>query len=490
MNTINIKNFSVSSLLSSKAERITSTLLESNDDPKGAKVETKNIVKKIEDSFKENLLSSYNKEYHPMILDQWSTIFDQALFNSEITRSDLLSCSNARKALEQLNNVIYHIEPNGFHPFENMEFSDSRVTDFLKFVIHPVSFNRKLLTLENLKAIFWRKDPVLLKEIRIELKNILKSIHTNFSLSFFARFIPEFNFSFSKKKSFSNDFLIDSLIEQILCLYSFVEPENGEIIEVPINVKGVLKIGKYEVETITLVPKWLGGPIEAFALNPKKKGFPPIIIFRGTPPNPTADGAFFAGLTDYTPGFSVGETVFKLGEKKLCKWMIKAREKHPGETVKICGHSLGGSLAYQLGGKFPLFSEVKAYDPAGLLPRSLSNTLKGKTFLHPNDLVSTLNYHPNSKNLDIIKVIPKIHRNFYYAHMRPYGFEPSLFLRVNPVAENKRLARKVMLVFHSLYSIPFFIYKALYLLIMITANKIYSIIKPTLTKRFGNVSFE
>ncbi len=481
--SINIKDLTIDSLIYRKsASRITSDLLESTSDKKGQKAEEANIIQKIENLFKEFLLQKYDSKYHAIISRHWKSILDQALFNAEVSRSDLLICNCARKVLKNLEDVIFHIENEGFYPYAGKKGIDKHpIRNFLNFILHPVSLNRGLFSIDNLKAIFWRKDPVLFQKIREELKDILKNINTKFSTSFLSSLMPEFRMPFFSKKTFSNDFLVDSLIEQILCLYSFVEPDKGEIIEIPVRKNGRLKTCKYEIEKIMLAPKWIGGPIEAFALTPKKKGFPPILIFRGTPPNPTADGSFFASLTDYTPGFSVGETLYKIGKKQLHAWMAKTKSKYPNEKVKVLGHSLGGSLTYHFAKDFPSSTEVSAYDPAGLFPRNLSDKMRGKTFLHPSDIVSMLNFHPTC--LDMIKVIPDVKRNFYFAHMKPYGFEPTIFLRVNPVAENKRLARKVMLVFHSIYSVPFFFYKALYLMIMISINKISKSIKmPDLKK--------
>jgi len=482
LSSLNVNDLSIRSLLKTSATRITSDLLDSITDKKGQKAEENNLIQRVSDLFKEFLLQKYDSKYHGIISRHWTTILDQALFNAELSRSDLLVCHCARRVLKNLEDVIYHIESEGFYPYKGKKGIDEHpIKNFLNFILHPISFNRKLLTLDNLKAIFWRKDPILFQQIREELKNILKNINSKFSTSFLSNLLPEFRVPFFSKKTFSNDFLADSLIEQILCLYSFVEPTKGETLEIPIRKNGRLKTSKYEVEKIMLAPKWIGGPIEAFALTPQKKGFPPILIFRGTPPNPTADGSFFASLTDYTPGFSVGETLYKVGKKQLHDWMAKTKSRYPNEKVKVLGHSLGGSLTYHFAKDFPASTEVSAYDPAGLFTRNLSDSMKGKTFMHPSDIVSMLNFHPTS--LDMIKVIPDVKRNFYLAHMRPYGFEPTIFLKVNSAAENKRLTRKVMLVFHSIYSVPSFFYNALYLLIMISINKISKFIKPPILKK-------
>jgi len=502
MPAININNLTIPSLQNSKNTRITSDLLETTIDPKGQKAEENHIIKKISDLFLDFLLNRYDPKYSNAIRENWDAILNQAISNAGVSKSDLLVCSCAKRVLKSLEDVIYHIELDGFDPFEGKTDVDKNpVRNFLGYLLNSISFNHRLLSFDNLKAIFWRKDPILFKQLREELKDILKSINTKFSNSFFSSLMPDLKMPFFGKKSFSNDFLVDSLVEQILCLYSYVEPEQGEIIEVPIRKNGLLRTYNFEVEKIMLVPKWLGGPIEAYALTPQKKGLSPILIFRGTPPNPTADGSFFASLTDYTPGFSVGETLYKVGRKKLHEWMAKTKSRYPNEKVTVLGHSLGGSLTYHFANDFPASSIVGAYDSAGLFPRGLSTKTelipkflhrllpkslsskiedakkpKGKIILHPIDMVSTLGSHPES--LETIKVITK-GMNFYSAHFKLYGFgkKSTIYLKVDPTVENMRLARKVMNLFHIVYSIPFFFYKVLYLAFMILINKALTSIK-------------
>lgn len=108
---------------------------------------------------------------------------------------------------------------------------------------------------------------------------------------------------------------------------------------------------------------------------------------------PTSKGALLSYLSDFTPGYGVGEFVYEhFAHTTIRKWLEKVAYDSECKTA-IYGHSLGGSLAlYTVAANRDLVAEVHSFAPSAVSQKVLSyydaNTTNNKVsiFLQKNDL--------------------------------------------------------------------------------------------------------
>lgn len=231
-------------------------------------------------------------------------------------------------------------------------------------------------------AIICRKNPALLKEMRDMIGKCLIDMHQG---------IERRKTPLSAQEVFHYEVIIGDL----LAVFPFLRPEPGESIEVPVFKEGRTRLVSYKVEPIRLTPNWMGSPLMAYGLNPKKarSSAPPFLLFKGTT-YPTDKGHNLSVLTDLNPGGAVGSLGFKHGKKNIEKWL----EKSEGKEAIVVGKSLGGALAWRSALYFPdKIKKVMAYAPPGFYPGNLRRlrelNKEGKLpeiniFCQKNDVVS------------------------------------------------------------------------------------------------------
>ncbi len=203
-----------------------------------------------------------------------------------------------------------------------------------------------------MKAILWKQDKELLKEIRTFLNEIFLDIYNSHALN-----------ALSKEKSFHMEMIIGDL----LSLYPFLQPSQGEKIQVPVKVGKAWELATYTIEKIALTPSWMGSPIMAFGLTPQDKNHPPLLLFKGTT-FPTDTGFGLSLLTDLNPAASVGSYAFETGKKAIQSWLEKQEQR-----AQIFGKSLGGAQAWRCALNFPeKVDKVMAYGAPGFSSRDRS----------------------------------------------------------------------------------------------------------------------
>jgi hypothetical protein len=233
------------------------------------------------------------------------------------------------------------------------------------------------------------------------------------------------------------------LVGEALSLYAFMGfPLQGEEIRAPVKVEDKWKQVLYTVNLIPLIPWWLGESIPAIALEASEPGMPPLLLFRAT-------RGTLSWLVDFTPGFSAGRALYYLGKDNIRAWIQNVATLD--NPVQIFGMSLGGALAYYTAEEFPNLCEIHAFAPPGACVQQ-ECSIKGTIYFDPNDPVSLLGSHPVSDNLQMIKVIRE-----NSSHMRLFGGESTLLLRVNTVFENQKLLRTLLSVLHQIAAVPLFL---------------------------------
>lgn len=166
---------------------------------------------------------------------------------------------------------------------------------------------------------------------------------------------------------------LEAMIGNVLALYTFLKPEKGEPLEVPLFVNGMWEKELYTIDTLQLTPNWMGSPVIAYGLNPAGKN-PPLLLFKGTS-YPTDQGFYLQILADLNPFRSIGAYLFSIGKKPIKQWLQNA-----GGKARLYGTSLGGALCEHTVIHYPdLIDKVFAFNCPALMGFELSqwNRKKG-----------------------------------------------------------------------------------------------------------------
>jgi hypothetical protein len=203
-----------------------------------------------------------------------------------------------------------------------------------------------------LKAVILKKNPQLLKEGRDLLQNIFINMMDEIMK------LQAQGDRFSETESFHMEMVIGDL----LSLFPFLRPQNGEELKVPLRINNTWQLISYKIHQINLTPEWMGSPIVAIGLEPAHPQHSPLLIFKGTT-YPTDKGFSLSLITDVNPLSSVGNYAFRLGKKKIEQWLNRFSDK---KTI-LFGKSLGGAQAWRTAIHFPeKVEKVMAYGAPGL----------------------------------------------------------------------------------------------------------------------------
>lgn len=420
------------------------------------------IATKIGALFKEHLLSRYAlPEEKAMIERHWQTILNQAVTNigEEVEDPSLyLQRDKVMALMEELSVVIADIEPKGILAEESEQIEGEEIKNLVRYFLHDSVLDKQVLNKNNLRRILKGFSKADLSAMRKEICAVLHKIAAQLSLQ------PD-----------KSSLILKMFIGHALALYAITDPVDGETIQVPQQVDGNWKMISYRVQAIRLTSEWIHQEVEALGLVPLNATASPILLFKGTA-LPGAKGHASTILTDFTPFNSVGQTLYSSGRRAIREWIddnYKDKKK-----IQVYGLSLGGSMAYQCGLEHPEKVEIHAYVAPGFLSDKISSKdtlLEGESFLCPTDIVGNLGKHPSGPQ--IYKVISREKRNPLTAHLRAFGGEETLLLRVNTVWENVRKIRVFLNVLHQVFSVLFFPILALGIIIQCICEKIQELFK-------------
>ncbi|MDP1880024.1 MAG: hypothetical protein Q8K60_03685, partial [Parachlamydiaceae bacterium] len=195
--------------------------------------------------------------------------------------------------------------------------------------------NSFIFDINYFKSLFLKENPNLFLEGKAVLKKMFEDLYIDLS-----------------SNNYNNDQILNFkiIIGELLSLYPYLKPENGNTIKVPILINWKWTFIEYTVEEISFIPKKLpvnfipvlGSPIVAYGLTPidLKDTAPPLLLFKGTT-FPTDKGFSLSLIADFFPLTSVGAFAFWLGKEEIKSWLSNATTF---KRALVFGKSLGGSL--------------------------------------------------------------------------------------------------------------------------------------------------
>lgn len=275
-----------------------------------------------------------------------------------------------------------------------------------------------------LSAVLWKPNQELMNEARSLIQDMLVDMHRQMS---------------EGKLTESENFHAEVIIGDLLSLFPFFRPVDGEKFSVPVRIEGVWTLVEYKVKSIKLTPRWMGSPLVAFGLSPANPSASPILICKGTT-YPTDDGAGLSLLTDINPFGSVGAYAFSIGKKKIQKWLEKNTKN---KKAVVYGKSLGGAQAWRTAINFPdKVDKVMGYGAPGFSPwerRQLYQATKQCPDMQLNFIGQTNDPVPYSdfvaaKGVNYYEIVgEKIQSNPVAAHANMYSTQKKSFImRLEP----------------------------------------------------------
>lgn len=398
--------------------------------------------------FKKYICNLYPEE--AFIRKNASAVVDQALFNLGIRKSELKQGKIVEAVYKELDQIILAVEPEGLSPFKNPSMiKGQHAKNVMKYLLHEMAWDKSALSWDFFKKVFSKESPQFLLELRKEFAELFLQLQSKAATGV------------------HHDLIVEMYIGNLLSLYAFTNPHANERLSIPCKIGKTWRLTEYRVDCIEITPDWFGEPMEAIGLMPICAKAAPKLLFRGTP-LPGAKAWHWAELADFTPGYSLGQLIYTFGKDNLKGWIEKAVKgcKH---KVQVYGQSLGGALAYQIALHHPEQVEIHGYVPPGLYSKS-EKIKHGKVYCHADDLIYLLGEHPAAASM--IKVITEKRRDPYHAHVRIYGSEKTILLKVNTHRENRRPVRKALSLLHQCYSVPFFTLKLTQLGVLFAAKQI------------------
>ncbi|MDR3624468.1 MAG: hypothetical protein P4L16_04940 [Chlamydiales bacterium] len=286
------------------------------------------------------------------------SIFSQLLVECKTDVSSLKTKAVAKRVLEKINDTIVTAGSMDSSFDLSLDFSSSLnadVSNMIKLLL-GAPFSSSALSWELLKAIFFVRNNKMMEGFKEALQSLLSSQYKSLQAGV------------SRKQ----EILITMFINNVLALLPFVEPEAGTTIDVPQKIEEKWVLVTYYIEVIELTPSFFGGAIPALGLKPitYASKADPLLIFRGTP-QPTANGALFALLSDVIPGDNVGGRIYAYAKQKIQSWINNTSNEFQ-KRIKVYGQSLGGALALQAVAHQPeKISEVCVFGSPTPLPRTI-----------------------------------------------------------------------------------------------------------------------
>lgn len=345
---------------------------------------------------------------------------------SELTVGKLQEIDNQFK-----QNLIYH--GAGIAAPQQSSNADQRIQHIVKVLLHGATMQKTaVLDKQTFQAVFMKHDPYLMKQFEIELQNELN------------------NLAAAPPKTPEEEIVWRAFLGNVLTLMPFCYPASGEVFSIPILENGVCRKVDYNLEVLSLPYSDKSTPMTALGLTPKNDPkAPPLISFLGTT-FPAASGFAATILADFTPGKSVGETVYDRNEKTIDNWMRDKKDVH------ALGVSLGGAMSFHLLRHYQdKVSHVDVFVPPGLYPEAWKNEIneecKVNIYTQPGDIVSELGVWPTGKNVNVYRIYQHqdLDENLLSSHARAFaGCNNITIVKEDPAKVNTSSKRKFITRLH------------------------------------------
>lgn len=317
-----------------------------------------------------------------------------------------------------------------------------------------------------LKAIFLKRDPELLAQVREMKQTLFKQIAYEAQQS---------------QPTEANILHYNGIIFNLLSYYVFLDPQptedgKGKPLTVPQLIEGKWVEVDYNIKKIELTDKRMGSPLTAFLLEPilseKVPKAPPLMLFKGTT-YPTDDGFFLSLVVDMDPFNGVGGWAFNEAKPRLEELLENAVRKS-GMKARAAGQSLGGSLTQKAAIHLKEYIEEGfAFDPPGLSERDLKVLTQQqddkKLHLFLPNLPKVNVFCQQNDPIHLLDEIPQREWKYYRVsgqHESPGRFlahamaftlhKNSIIAKINPVVEANSKVRRFLTTLKKILSYPFF----------------------------------
>jgi hypothetical protein len=134
------------------------------------------------------------------------------------------------------------------------------------------------------------------------------------------------------------DYLQIAIAEVVTKALAYHDLKIGQMVTIPIEVRGKLSLERFIVERIFNL--WKGMP--AFGLVPESNSIDSILLYRGTDFSLDSQRGWASLMSDLDiagPGFSA----FQNSQKEISYWLRSMKSQ--GKPARVMGFSLGGALA-------------------------------------------------------------------------------------------------------------------------------------------------
>ncbi|MFI0435078.1 MAG: hypothetical protein ACH350_05055 [Parachlamydiaceae bacterium] len=398
-----------------------------------------------------------------MIDNKMGDLIDAACFNLAIKNpmeGKSLSVKKMEQIAEEISNMILAVgNPFPLAQFVKNQVPSSPIEPHLQALISAKlpSFT-DLADFKTVKAILIEKNPLILEEGRNLLKQLMIDLYDKIKA------LPEEN---------SQTLVYESAIAYLLSIFSHLSPLEGEEVNVPQMIEGHWSLCRYKIEKMTMTPLFLGSPIYAYGMkgvyddkDDVERIAPPHLVFKGTT-YPTDDGAFLSVLADITPFCSVGEYAFRMGEKKIKKWLDDATGQQLGNQKKarLAGMSLGGSLVTMTAQTFANQIDYGyAYNPPALREGLIQEVVtedhltapKVRILWQNRDLIPFVGSRWNRK-WEVISVLGEQNYNPFLSHCKGFVAEEGVIMvKLNNEQVNQSRWRRIITAIYSVVCLPIF----------------------------------
>lgn len=275
-------------------------------------------------------------------------------------------------------------------------------------------------------TVIWDADLVVLGEARTLVQNLLSDMNRQLT---------------SPGLTPSEEFHLEMIMGDLLALYPYLRPQDGEVLQLPAKIDGVWTLVDYTTNRIEMSSSLLSSPLVAYGLSPSNQSAPPVLLFKGTT-YPTDEGALMSFATDINPFGAVGDYGFRMGRKKIKAWLASQTSE---AKVNVYGKSLGGAQSWRTAINFPdKIGKVMAYGAPGFAPLELHKLnkvtkqypdLQFNFFCQRNDLVHFSDFVAK-EGVNYYEVLSgECQNNSLAAHVDMYSTqESSMVLQMQPDA--------------------------------------------------------
>lgn len=298
------------------------------------------------------------------------------------------------------------------------------------------------------KAVYIRRDPVLVRAMRLAFQQGFENLFKHLS---------QLELNPEQKEQ------VQLYLSNCLNLLPYSDLTPYESIKIPQLIDNKWELVDYYVTPIELTSQ---KGIKAYFIRDRDRVFAyglqainneraqSHLIFMGTT-YPAGQGFVPQVDSDFRAFDHVGHNLYQTGREKIVRWMVEQKKK-----VHVCGVSLGGALslllALDLGEQV---ERVDALNPPGLAPTWENNTddrwdsltAKPKVVIQmqADDPVSFFGLW--KKDWEIIHVTPPVDKrgpNAYCDHFLNYaGFAETRFSHLSAEEENKKRTYRNLLIF-------------------------------------------